>query len=432
MTVKKDTLAGNLHHSKTTKLGFPRVEDWDGKYRFDQEKYLLAVRDNMIDMDDPNVSQSIKDEVEFTVDMSRKREHLLELNVRRNETRAQELIKIRKEVLAKAGQNSEVDIIDQNLLIFYVDALSRPNLERMLPKFNEYLGQFVHDDEDSQAFQYFRYHSVRFNTYKNNHAMYFGVMGNFEDDTKNVFQYFSDNGFVTALARDQCEMESIDPPGDITGQSAPMYRWDHYAATIGCDANFDKMSNKHIDWTHGRNSVLRHCIYGQEMHDIALDYISQFWKAYPDVNKFMRIHLSDAHENTGELIKYADDSFVRFFKDFQEKGHLIDTQVMIIADHGPHFFIRHIPIIPDDSRAQEMYTPLLIHLAPKSTPNAYLENLENNQQNFLNSHDIYATLKSFATGTQARSPAVDESYSYLYDDMPNGRQCTNTNIFYES
>ena len=92
----------------------------------------------------------------------------------------------------------------------------------------------------------------------------------------------------------------------------------------------------------------------------------QFWEAYPDVRKFMRTHISDAHENTGELISRADDHIVQFFENFKRKGYLKNTNVILISDHGPHFFIRHVPIVPDDSRQQEIAFPLLIHLAPKN------------------------------------------------------------------
>ena len=157
----------------------------------------------------------------------------------------------------------------------------------------------------------------------------------------------------------------------------------------------------------------------------------QFWEKYPDVRKFFRTHISDAHENTGELITHADDHIVKFFEDFKHKGYLKNTNVMIIADHGPHFFIRHLPIVPDDSRQQEISFPLLIHLAPKNISDTYKQNMKNNEQSFMNSHDIYATLKSYAVGKSAKSPAVNESFSYIYDDIPEKRHCVNTDIYYE-
>ena len=182
----------------------------------------------------------------------------MEIDVKRNETRVEELKKIRADFLKSKEGDSTVDVIDHNILIFYIDTMSRPHLERMLPKFYQYLGKFVHNDPDVQAYQFFRYHSVRYNTYENNHAMYYGTMGDFQDDTHNVFKHFSDSGYITALIRDQCEAESINlKPGHPTPTDR-MYRWDHYATGFGCDSNYDKEPGDHIDLYNGRNSFFRH------------------------------------------------------------------------------------------------------------------------------------------------------------------------------
>lgn len=232
MTVDKGSLNENLHHKDIKTLGFPRVEDWPNSYRIDQWQFLLDIRDRMIDMDDPNVSQEIKDSVEFTIDMSRHDEHLLNIDVKRNETRATELKALRSKVLENAKSDPSIEIVDTNFLIMYIDGFSRPSLKRMLPKFNKYLEQFVEGNSDSQAYQFFRYHNIKDNTYYNNHALYYGIMGDFTNDTNNVFQYFSQNGFVTGLIRDQCEMDSIESKTREV-QEPLMYRWDHYAAGFG-------------------------------------------------------------------------------------------------------------------------------------------------------------------------------------------------------
>lgn len=162
-----------------------------------------------------------------------------------------------------------------------------------------------------------------------------------------------------------------------------------------------------------------------------MDYSMQFFDTYPDVRKLMRIHISDAHENTGEVIKYADQDFVNFFQKFYEKGHLNTTQVIFISDHGAHFFVNHMPFIPDDSRRQENAFPILIHLAPKWIAQPYKDNMITNEQRLIDSHDIYSTLKSIAVGKQARSVAID-SHSYIYAPMPAGRDCIDTDLYYQS
>ena len=203
MLVDKSSLSTQMHeHQNIKRLGFPRVEDWDNIYRYDQGKFLTEIRNSMIDMDDQTIPQKVKDDIEFTIDMNDGEKHLIEVDVKRNETRVKELKKLRQTKLEESKAN-DTDFIDSDVLIFYIDALSRPGLARSLPKFYKWLSQFVNGNPDTQAYQFFRYHSVKDNTYLNNHALYYGTMGDFENDTNNVFQFFSDNGFITGLIRDQ-------------------------------------------------------------------------------------------------------------------------------------------------------------------------------------------------------------------------------------
>ena len=130
------------------------------------------------------------------------------------------------------------------------------------------------------------------------------------------------------------------------------------------------------------------------MHEIELDYINQFWDAYPDNRKAFRTRFLDTHEGTGEVIKYNDDDFVKFFENFKEKGYLYDTVIYFVADHGAHFVVGHLPIIPDDSRFEENYLPLFIALVPSDIPKSNLRYLKQNQQHFTTGVDIYSSLKS--------------------------------------
>ena len=79
-------------------------------------------------------------------------------------------------------------------------------------------------------------------------------------------------------------------------------------------------------------------------------------------------------------------------------------------------------LFPDDSRQIENSFPMLFHLTPKSIPQKHLELLRNNQQRFMNSHDVYATLKSLAEGKISSSPFITD-YSYFHEELPRGRDC---------
>lgn len=199
-----------------------------------------------------------------------------------------------------------------------------------------------------------------------------------------------------------------------------MYSFDHYGSALTCDPNYEFQNGSRIMFKKGRNSIIERCLYGKSMQEMTLEYLTQFWEAYPDVPKFFRTDFNYAHEPTGALIPYTDDTFVEFFKNFYEKGYLKGTQVMFVSDHGAHSYTTRTPIFPDDSRLIENALPMLFHLTPRNIPEKHLQILRDNQQRFLNSHDVYATLKSLAEGKISSSPVMID-YSYFHEELPKGR-----------
>ena len=159
----------------------------------------------MIDMDDPNVDPKVKENIEVTVDVSRDDEHFIEINVKRNDTRVQELKEIRKQVIEEDKRTGNTARVDTNVVVLYIDHFSRANFHRQLKKLDAWLDQFSHGkDEEYEIFEFFRFHSVARNTPKNNNAMFFGFNDVYNTNTsESVFKYFSENGYITGAFVDE-------------------------------------------------------------------------------------------------------------------------------------------------------------------------------------------------------------------------------------
>ena len=56
----------------------------------------------------------------------------------------------------------------------------------------------------------------------------------------------------------------------------------------------------------GPFSVLKRCMYGRQVHEYVLEYITSFWEVYRDMPKVFSAHFSEAHESTGEVIANMD------------------------------------------------------------------------------------------------------------------------------
>ena len=395
-------------------------------YRVNQTELARIVNEGIIDMDDPSISQIIKDNIEITVDLQDNEFHKIEINVKRNNTRVEEIKKIRKNVLEK--DKNKTKRIDKDVLIVYLDNISRTHFHRKMKNLANYLTEVTEgNDPNYHVFEYFRYHSKAHWTNPNLISMYYGEQGELYNETSNVFKSYSDNGYITGMFSDLWEAESVDF-GNEYNFGQPFYKWDHFAGNIAWDFHHDTSTENYsstdleIVLSKGRNTPFRRCLYGKPMHEIELEYIKQFWDKYNDTRKLFRTVFMLNHETTGDLIGYANNDFVQLLSYFNDKGYLQQTIVMFVADHGPHFIIGRIPIIPDDSRLQENFFPLLMILVPKDIPKKNLMFLENNQQLFVTSHEIYGLLKSIAVGEKDGSNIIKD-YSIMHEDLPKGRDC---------
>lgn len=157
-------------------------------------------------------------------------------------------------------------------------------------------------------------------------------------------------------------------------------------------------------------------MYGEALHNHHINYIKQFWEAYPDNRKIFRTHFSEAHEISGELVQYIDTDVRDMLEYFYVKGYFNDTILMLISDHGAHSVTIRVPIIPDNSRYIENYLPMLFHLAPTDLQSEYLGFLESNQQSFINSYDIYSILYFIAENKK------DYNYAYIAEQIPEDRE----------
>lgn len=257
---------------------------------------------------------------------------------------------------------------------------------------------------------------MSFETSLNVNAMYYGLNSQLSTEAGYVFHDFKNNGYVIGSFANECQFDAMGQDDNFT-YSEPFVQFDNYGGSYACDMNYDSALQMDIVLDKGRNSVFRRCMYGQDIHNIQLEYIKQFWDKYQGNRKAFRSKFNENHEATGELIGYNDKDTVKFFEYFEEKGYLKDTIVYFISDHGQHFVVGHLPFIPDDSRISENYLPLLIMLVPSDIPEKNMKMLKNNQQHFLNSFDVYSSFKSIAAG-QKQSDLKNLGHSFINEDLP--------------
>ena len=108
-------------------------------------------------MDDPEVLQTVKDNIEFVVDLTNDKQHLLSYQLKTNESRAEEAKRIRQQVLYQDRLHNNTERIDKDVLIIYMDNISRAHFHRKMKKLNKWLDQYADDytltDSDTVRFE---------------------------------------------------------------------------------------------------------------------------------------------------------------------------------------------------------------------------------------------------------------------------------------
>lgn len=120
-------------------------------FRYDDNYLHQIISDDFIDMDDPEVPQQVKDNIEFVLDVSNSDSHVLHVELKKNHTRAEQAKQTRQQVLDEDRRSGNTERIDKDVLVFYIDNISRPNFHRKLKKLSAWLSQYADGAELEQV-----------------------------------------------------------------------------------------------------------------------------------------------------------------------------------------------------------------------------------------------------------------------------------------
>ena len=345
-----------------------------------QKVILMDLYDKYKDIYYKNIS---KPEIEIVLE---KKGGKIIFKIEKNET----LIKEREKLINKNG------LIYKNILIIFLDTLSRAHFYRKFPKTIKFFNQFSryernYTKKNITIFEFLKYHSLKDYTDPNLKAAYYGS----KNDCKGIHfvNYFKSNGYIVGRVNTFCEKESVFYEKNVSNFEHGT--WDHEGLSLGCISPF----YDHV--LAGRlSSIVRKCLFGRDLSQYSLDYLEQFWKTYQEQNKMFLFQSLDGHEPTGELIGYFDKILYNFLYKFYIKRNLKDTAIIIFSDHGQHL---NGPFYLLDSQDYyiERSLPVLFLLFPNNEilyENNLYEKIRNNQQIFITPFDIYNTLVHLAFG----------------------------------
>ena len=253
------------------------------------------------------------------------------------------------------------------------------------------------------AYQFLKYHTFNSGTKFNAMPMFYGTSV-FNTRATNIIKYFKQQGYITAQATDMCSKEVWEP--DKEPPLLDFDLWDHENVAMFCDPSYMDRKSLYSIYK-GVYSLLRRCFYGKEVHDYIFEYGKQFWEAYPDNKKFLRLGFNDGHESTFEVLKYFDEPLVEFLRLFLEKGYLKNTALFIVSDHGNHMPGIYNLFFSEQFETERVLANFYIIINSGALSGDKLElfrlfnsNVKENQQSLVTPYDIHDTMIHIMNGNK--------------------------------
>ena len=366
----------------TNRFGYP-LSNKDPKAIKDPEEDTLEknFNNNLVDIDNKNILELyFKNKIpEVTVDFTNNIQGKINININYDEKLSRE-----RKVLEK---NSEP--YSNNVLLIYIDAVSRQNAIRELKKTLKFFEKFMpyqggfnpkYPEEIFHSFEFFKFHSFKGYTTVNFPLMFYGQ----DSSVKNkilINKYFKENGYITSLAHDICLRDNARCDHEFSEEEV----YDH--EFILCDPNQEHLNLNTI-----------RCLYGKQNLEHLLDYTEQFWRKYISNRKFSFVISNYGHEGTLQVIKYADYILFKFLNNLFNDNLLKDTTVILISDHGAH-----MPSLNyfSDFFQIERQLPMLYMMINDRKKNSFEEQykyIHENQQTLITALDLYNTLGNIIFG----------------------------------
>ena len=363
----------------TTKFGFPLTNNEEGRKDGKDDTILKRyTKHNLIDMDNAIPPELPKPE--YIVDFSRDPLGELIINLNYNLSLSIE----RKQLENNSKPYSE------NILILYIDSVSRQNAIRKLKKTLRFFERFIsykgghnkkYKNENFHSFQFFKYHSFRGFTPGNFIKLFYGNDQRYAKDLVRITRYLRQNGFVTSYAADYCEKDNIRTMHDLSNDQL----YDHQL--LLCDPN-----------SKNYNSLIKRCLYGKITTYHLYEYTNQFWRKYQNNRKFSLIVVNDGHEGTLEVIKYSDEIIYNFLNSLFNDNLLKNTSIFLMSDHGSG--MPSIYFLSDFFQLEIKLPMLFIIINDRKNVdyNKQYFNIHENQQTFITAYDIYNTISNIIYG----------------------------------
>jgi len=392
-----------------TKIGFPITTTRDFWLRTQKniEHFSERVLTRVVDMDHIP-ENSLKPEVYIDFSDKNYPNGKINMNLNKNNTLVEQREKIAK------NTTSTFD----NILFIYIDSLSRQHIKRKMKYISSFIEKYMGkaDNSNFKSYQFLKYHTFAAFTQKNVQPMFYGEkMDPTSSNGTSLIKFMKSQGYITGQSTNLCSKELFVTMNNCLNE-VEFSDFDHENVAMFCDPNYYDRTNPYPVFS-GPFSVIRRCLYQRDTYEYVLEYGKQFWETYAQNKKFLRLSFIDAHEGTGEVVKYLDKPLYDFLTNLLNQNMLKNTAIIFASDHGngmPGFYY----IINSEDYMYESVIGFLAFVLYDYKDKNGINNLEKNQQTLISPYDIHDTLIDIIyNGDKTKSNLMSRNGQSLFKDI---------------
>jgi len=223
-----------------------------------------------------------------------------------------------------------------------------------------------------------------------------------------IFRDFKQKGYATLFSEDNSRFGSFnyrlhgfkDPPTD------------HFARPFWLEA--DKLLDNY-------------CIGSRAAHNISLEYLLSFFRAYKSKPKFSLTTHADISHDDQNAIGYVDDDLKSILQTLENENFLVNTLLIIFGDHGARFSDLRKTI---QGKLEERL-PFMSITLPKWFIEKYPDlhsNLVHNSKVLTTPFDVYATLRHILSYPSYPAGEITTGESLFNKIDKESRTCENAGV----
>ncbi|XP_012284761.1 uncharacterized protein LOC105702073 [Orussus abietinus] len=310
-------------------------------------------------------------------------------------------------------------VLKLNVLMFGFDSLSRNTFIRKLPKSYYYLKKTLNaliledynivGDGTPQALIPLLTGKIELELPETRKRL--GAKAHYVNVYPMIWDKFKENGYITGF------MEDVPRIGTFTYRLKGFYQQptDHYMRT------FYLAAEPHFKY------YKKYCMGGIPRHLVMMNYIKTIFDSYRNQPKFVfGFHGELSHDSYND-IGVADDDLYNWLKELNEDGHMNNTILILMSDHGHRF----ADIRRTLQGKQEERLPFFSFTFPpwfkQMYPRAYA-NVVYNTQHLSTPFDVHSTLENILDFGTPKEGNRNQRAISLFDKIPLERTCADAFI----